>query len=250
MLAWEMNGKPIPRIHGYPVRVVVFGYIGARSVKWLSHINLIDGPSPAPVQRKEYLYFSPQLGKHNITYSSGFSIQAMPVSSAIVQPRDKTVVIHSGSIAMAGWAFSGGTGGNWPERVEVSTDGGSAWYETPYERLSEKYFHAWRTWAIDVPVDAEGWLELCVRCWDNSLNTQPTFVRSAWNWDLHVTSSCHRIKVFSVNKSKAATARRLKTMEENGIPFEPITKPLELDFQSEEDYEKEMERRGGRDPAE
>ena len=76
----------------------------------------------------------------------------------------------------------------------MSTDGGSVWYETPYEKFSEKYVYAWRTWEIDVPVDAEGWLEFVVRCWDHSLNTQHTFVRSAWNWDLHVTSSCHRIK--------------------------------------------------------
>lgn len=47
---------------------------------------------------------------------------------------------------------------DWPERVEVSGDGGSVWYETPYEKLSQKYFHAWRLWEIDLPVDAEGWL--------------------------------------------------------------------------------------------
>ena len=54
-------------------------------------------------------------------------------------------------------------GGHWPERVEVSGDGGSVWYETPYEKLSTKYYHAWRLWEIELPVDAEGWLELCVR---------------------------------------------------------------------------------------
>ena len=54
-------------------------------------------------------------------------------------------------------------GGHWPERVEVSGDGGGVWYETPYEKLSTKYYHAWRLWEIDLPVDAEGWLELCVR---------------------------------------------------------------------------------------
>ena len=211
---------------------------------------MISEPSRAPVQKKEYLYFTPQVGKHNVTYSSGFSIQAMPVSSAIMSPLDKSVIIHSGSINMRGWAFSGGTGGSWPERVEVSTDGGSIWYETPYELLSKKYFHAWRTWAIDVPVDAEGWLELVVRCWDNSLNTQPTFVRSAWNWDLHVTSSCHRIKVYSVNKSRPRTAQRLAELEKRGIPFEPITKPLEFDLEGEEVYEEEMRKRAGRDPDE
>src|SRR4051794_8545859 len=41
LIAWEMNGEPIPKIHGYPVRVVVFGYIGARSVKWLYEIKAI-----------------------------------------------------------------------------------------------------------------------------------------------------------------------------------------------------------------
>ena len=88
------------------------------------------------------------------------------------------------------------------------------------------------------------------RCWDNALNTQPTYVRSTWNWDLHVTSSCHRIKVFSVNRSKAATAQRLKRLEQEGIDFHPLTKPLEIDLESDEEYETEMQRRGGRDPEE
>lgn len=177
MLAWEMNGKPLPKIHGHPLRAVVFGYIGARylspsvlycihlgsrlngtyyrSVKWLARITAIPHPSNAPVQKKEYLYYTTQAGKHNSSYSAGFSIQDMPVSSAIMSPIDKAVVIHDGTIKMRGWAYSGG--GHWPVRVEVSGDGGSVWYETPHEKMSPKYFHAWRLWEIDLPVDAEGW---------------------------------------------------------------------------------------------
>lgn len=120
----------------------------------------------------------------------------------------------------------------------------------PPENLSQKYFHAWRLWEIDVPVDAEGWLEFCVRTWDNSLNTQPTFVRSAWNWDLHVTSSCHRIKLYSINRSRKATADRLAALEEKGIPILPITHPMEMDLESQEEYDKEMAKMGGRDPVE
>ena len=93
-------------------------------------------------------------------------------------------------------------------------------------------------------------LELVARCWDNVLNTQPTCVRSTWNWNLHVTSSCHRIKVFSVNGSRPATAKRLKRLEQEGIDFLPVTKPLEIDLESDEEYETEMPRRGGRDPEE
>ena len=70
------------------------------------------------------------------------------------------------------------------------------------------------------------------------------------NFDLHVTSSCHRIKVYSINKSRPATAQRLAQYEKEGVPFLPITKPSEWDLESEEHYEKTMEAMGGRDPDE
>ncbi|KAF7299801.1 Sulfite oxidase mitochondrial [Mycena chlorophos] len=210
ILAWEMNGKPLPKSHGAPLRVVVTGYIGARSCKWVYRINAIAEPSMGPVQAQEYLYYTSQIGKQNTKYSNGFSIQNMPVSSAIISPRDKQVIVHEGKITLKGWSYSGG--GNWVERVEVSPDGGSVWYAVDPDDMTEKHYHAWRLWTIDVPVDAEGWLEFCVRSWDSSNNTEPTFVRSAWNWDLHVTSSCHRIKIYSVNKSRPATVRRLQEL--------------------------------------
>ncbi|KAK4161063.1 Oxidoreductase, molybdopterin-binding domain-containing protein [Cladorrhinum sp. PSN259] len=248
LLAWEMNGEPLPKIHGFPLRAVVFGYIGARSCKWLYEIKAIKDPSEAPVQRKEYLYYTPQIGKQNALYSNGFSIQDMPVSSAIMTPKDMQHVVHDGKVKLKGWAYSGG--GHWPIRVEVSGDGGSIWYEVPWDNLSTKYYHAWRLWEIDLPVDAEGWLEFLVRTWDNALNTQPTFVRSAWNWDLHVTSSCHRIKIYSINRSRPATAARLKLLEEKGIDIVPITRPLPFDLETDEHYEAAMQAQKGREPLE
>jgi sulfite oxidase len=127
-----------------------------------------------------------------------------------------------------------------------------------------KHYHAWRLWSIELPVDAEGWLEFCVRTWDSSNNTEPTYVRSAWkyvpasvssvitnlaltcflpsyysqlfSWDLHVTSSCHRIKIYSVNKAKPATAKRLKELANYGESFEPLTKPIEFSLEPLESY--------------
>jgi sulfite oxidase len=58
LLAWEVNGKPLPEICGYPLPAVIFGYIGARSVKYLYRIKAIPHPSRAPVQSREYLCFS------------------------------------------------------------------------------------------------------------------------------------------------------------------------------------------------
>ena len=62
LLAWEMNGEPLPKIHGFSLRAVVFGYIDARSVKWLYRIKAIPHPSREPVQSREYLYFTSQVG--------------------------------------------------------------------------------------------------------------------------------------------------------------------------------------------
>jgi sulfite oxidase len=65
-----------------------------------------------------------------------------------------------------------------------------------------------------------------------------------------VTSSCHRIKIYSINKTRPKTAAKLKQFEKLGIPFLPIIQPGEMDLEDEENYMHEMEARGGRDPLE
>ncbi|RWA13019.1 hypothetical protein EKO27_g2087 [Xylaria grammica] len=198
MLVWEMNGEPLPRIHGAPVRAVVLGYIGARSVKWLYRVTAIPGAHARACTEPR--------------------IQEMPVSSAIMAPWNKQVVIHEGKISVKGWAYSGG--GRWPERVEVSADGGFSWYMVPVENLSPKHKFAWRTWHTELPCDVEGWIELVVRCWDNSL---------------------------SVNKSKERTRARLEEFEKRGTSFVPITRPTEFPYMSWKEYDEYFAKAGPRD---
>ncbi|RMZ17474.1 hypothetical protein D0862_00851 [Hortaea werneckii] len=236
LLCWEMNGERLPAIHGFPLRVMVMGYIGARGVKWLYRVKAIENPSLAPVQSKEYLYFNQQVGKHNQRPTDGIQIQEMPVSSAIMSPWQTQVVIHTGKITCKGWAYSGG--GRWPERVELSADGGFSWYAVPLENLSSKGRWRWRTWEMDLPCDVEGWIEIVCRTWDNSLNTQPLSVRAAWNWGLHVTSSAHRVKVYSINKKRPLTARKLELFEKTGSPLAPITWPEEFVTQGWDEYKR------------
>jgi sulfite oxidase len=248
MIVWEMNGERLPKIHGAPVRAVVMGYIGARSVKWLYRITALKEPTRAPVQSREYLYFNQQVGKHNQRWIDGIQIQEMPVSSAIMSPMNKQVVVHEGKIDVKGWAYSGG--GRWPERVECSADGGFSWYNVPPENMSQKYRFAWRTWHMQLPCDVEGWIEIVVRCWDNSLNTQPTEVRNAWNWGLHVTSSAHRVKIYSVNKSHPKTKERLDEFKKRGTGFLPITRPTEFPYMGWDEYEEYFKTNGPRDVEE
>ena len=75
--------------------------------------------------------------------------------------------------------------------MEVSPDGGGVWYEVPNEQLSKKYYHAWRTWSFECPVDAEGWLEFRVRCWDDALNVSFPFPnrKTSINLQIHPNSS-------------------------------------------------------------
>ena len=115
-------------------------------------------------------------------------------------PVDKAVIVHNGKITIKGWAYSGG--GHWPVRVEASGDGGSIWYEVPYDKMSPKYYYAWKLWEIDLPVNAEGWLELVVRCWDNA---QPTFVRSTWSVASFYFSHCRLLKHFCSAESVVST---------------------------------------------
>jgi len=67
---------------------------------------------------------------------------------------------------------------------------------------------------------------------------------------MHVTSSCHRISIYSINRSKPITARRLKEIEASGQPLLPITLPLSIDLESEEHYKAAMEVQGPRTPTE
>ena len=69
------------------------------------------------------------------------------------------------------------------------------------------------------------------------LEKQHLIQPSMFSWDLHVTSSCHRIKIYSVNTSRPETARRLKMLEEHGADITNLSQPFELALESEEEYE-------------
>lgn len=65
-----------------------------------------------------------------------------------------------------------------------------------------------------------------------------------------MTSSCHRIKIYSINKSRPLTAQRLKLLKAKGYSITPITQPAEIDLESDDEWRANMTARGGRDPEE
>lgn len=145
LLAWSMNGAPLPRDHGFPLRSVVPGHVAARSVKWLSRITLSDEESTSQWQRRDYKCFGPN--QINVDWDTAPAIQEMPVQSAITavklhasqQPtaaskneKDKEAEVPKGkkdtdgkAVSLGGYAYSGG--GRAIVRVDVSLDDGATW---------------------------------------------------------------------------------------------------------------------------
>ncbi|CAK7238372.1 hypothetical protein SEUCBS140593_010600 [Sporothrix eucalyptigena] len=82
LLAFAMNGQPLPRDHGYPLRAVVPGFVAARSVKWLSKIAVSDEESTSQWQRRDYKLFGPNEGGAP-NWDKYPAIQEMPITSAI-----------------------------------------------------------------------------------------------------------------------------------------------------------------------
>lgn len=98
-----MNGEPLPRDHGFPVRVVVPGVVGARNVKWLGRIVVSKQESDSHWQQKDYKGFSPSCDWEKVDFRKSPSIQELPVISAICRPkRDDLVEVVDGHVVVKG----------------------------------------------------------------------------------------------------------------------------------------------------
>jgi sulfite oxidase len=189
LLAWEMNGRPLAPEHGYPLRLVVPGYIGARSVKWLSRITLRATPSDNYFQAQAYRLFPPQVRPETVDWDSGLMLGECNVSSVICSPA-AGAVIAAGRGEVRGYAISGG--GRTVERVDVSADGGRNWQTAEFAGDPSPW--TWRLWqtAFELPA---GQHELVVRAVDSAALTQPESVESVWNFKGYMNNAWHRVQV-------------------------------------------------------
>ena len=189
ILADTMNGEPLPPVHGAPLRVVVPGYIGARSVKWLSRITLREEPSDNYFQAKAYRLFPPHFGPDNVEWEKGLMLGESPVNSVILSPEEGET-LPSGRVAVRGWALTGGDRS--VARVDVSADGGQTW--TVADFVAGEGARAWRFWeaALDL---APGPHEILCRAWDTAAQTQPEHAGQVWNFKGYANNAWHRVRV-------------------------------------------------------
>ncbi|XP_073772158.1 sulfite oxidase, mitochondrial isoform X2 [Danio rerio] len=201
LLAYEMNGEDLPPDHGYPVRVVVPGVVGARNVKWLGRIVVSHEESKSHWQQNDYKGFSPGTDWDTVDFKSAPAIQELPIQSAITHPAEGSSVERGDEeVTIKGYAWSGG--GREVVRVDVSVDGGNTWHVAKLyssdlgQNPAPGRAWAWKLWEIDVPLpDGAQELEIVCKAVDNSYNTQPDTVGPIWNLRGVLSNAWHRVKV-------------------------------------------------------
>ncbi|KAH7919273.1 putative nitrate reductase [Leucogyrophana mollusca] len=200
MLAHMMNGEQLTLDHGLPLRVVVPGQIGGRSVKWLRRLILTDTPS-----ENWYHIFdnrvlptsvSPEEASNNHSWwkDERYVIKDLNVNSAIARPahNEKVSAKETDTYVAKGYAYAGG--GRRVSRVEVSLDKGRTWrladidYPEDLYRDADDYIiynsrldmgwrdtcFCWCFWSIDIPiVDLKNASDIVVRAMDEAMNLQP-----------------------------------------------------------------------------
>lgn len=206
MVAMEMNERPIPPDHGYPIRLVVPGFVGGRSVKWLRKIwtsaeenssfyHIWDNRIPPNFVTSEQGQVADIMFHHPST-----ALYQQTLNSAITRPaQGETIPLNSDAsrtYRVQGFAYNGD--GRMIQRVELSLDGGNTWRycvrkfpETPV-RHNHKFW-SWLFWHADVSMtDLLASREMLVRCFDVS-NTQPE--KPTWNMTGMMNNSWYRIKL-------------------------------------------------------
>ena len=180
MIALEMNGKPLPHLHGGPARAIVPGFVGSASIKWLERIIVLADEFDGFYMKSNYT--APRADNEKEIYS----LQSLEVKSVIVGPAEGAK-LPAGRTTVWGWAWSGEgelTG------IDVSTDGGQSWSPGTFTGRWDRY--SWRKWEAEW--DAKpGAHTVMARASDSLGRIQPTsraFNRLGYRWNV-----IHAVKV-------------------------------------------------------
>jgi DMSO/TMAO reductase YedYZ molybdopterin-dependent catalytic subunit len=168
LLAYEMNGQPLPLEHGYPLRALALGWTGANCVKWVHRIEVLDRPFEGFFMDNVYRVF--QKGQDP---KSGEVVKDIQVKSIIVEPATNQI-LPAGIVPVRGAAYAGEAGIG---KVELSVDFGKTWH--PAELIGPEQPYAWRHWEFLWEVNAGGDYTIMARATDSNGRRQPETAH--WN---------------------------------------------------------------------
>lgn len=165
LLAYEMNGEPLSREHGYPMRLIVPGWYGMASVKWLRRISVLREPFEGFFQKDRYIVENDDGESVPVAQMHVKSLISWPQSSASLPMQTHMI----NGMAWSGFAHIA--------KVEVSDDGGETWSEA--NLVGPRYRYSWQQWTFEWEPKSAGRYTLVARATDENGNAQPLETR--WN---------------------------------------------------------------------
>ncbi|HHQ47297.1 MAG TPA: twin-arginine translocation signal domain-containing protein [Acidobacteria bacterium] len=193
LIAFEMNGGPLHPMNGAPLRLVIPGWPGSCSQKWLTRIwvrdRVHDGPKMGGKSYRVPRY--PVAPGEKVPKEDFVIIHSMPVKSLIPFPR--TGIEHPADrpLEVRGHAWAGD---NFVTRVDISIDFGRSWIRADLDPPENPY--AWQNWRATVRFPIHGYYEIWARATDDEGRMQPFAI--AWNPKGYLNNSMHRIAVRAV----------------------------------------------------
>ncbi len=186
LLAYEVNGVPLPPQHGFPLRLLVPGWYGMTSVKWLARVTVLAEPFDGYQQRRSYRLRREE-DEEGIPVDR-IQVRALMIPPGIPEFATRARVVRAGEHVLEGRAWSGEAE---VAGVEVSDDGGVTWAEAELGPAALGRW-AWRTWRCTW--DARpGERELCCRARDESGTVQP--LEPPWNLGGYANNAVQRVAV-------------------------------------------------------
>ena len=185
LLVYEMNGEPLPPQHGYPLRLLMPGWYGMASVKWLERIEAVGEPFQGYQMAHAYHYTRTADGPGEAVTLIRARALMIPPGIPDFMTRDR--LVEAGPVTLTGKAWAGRVG---VSDVKVSVDGGSTWSKAELGHSKSPY--AWRTWTF-VWNATPGERILLVRAIDADGNMQP--IDQEWNFGGYGNNGVQRVNV-------------------------------------------------------
>ena len=194
LIAWAINGEAMPLMNGHPLRLVVPGWPGSCSQKWLTKITLRDRVHDgAKMTGTAYrVPKSPVAPGTPVPDEDMEIIESMPVKSLITAPVTGARYTVGETFTARGHAWAGDLD---VTALDVSVDFGATWTPTTLEAPVNKF--AWQHWTAEMRFDAPGYYEIWARARDSEGRMQPP-LPPGWNPKGYLNNMMHRIAVFAV----------------------------------------------------
>jgi sulfite oxidase len=188
LIATQMNGSPLPKHHGFPARLLVPGWVGSASCKWLTELKVLEAEFDGNFMNPGYrLPNQPVQPGQPVKPEDTHPLTSLTVKSVIAAPGDGANV-KPGRVMVHGAAWAGEAD---VTKVEISTDGGATWNAAALGH--EKARYAWRLWTYDWKAVRPGDFSIMSRATDSQGRTQPQ--SATWNPSGYLNNTIDQVKI-------------------------------------------------------